>query len=142
MNKTRVHRPLLAAASALLLAAVLVFGVAAAPDPFRGKWYSTDVDGSNQTLQIGGGPAGSYRVRYFDDGATVCGLGSEGEFLFGATARGFLTLWASGDTISGTLQVYCLESPPVPYEAGSYFEYVYDPATDTLTDASGVNWSH
>jgi len=72
MKKTKKSVPMLAVAASLLMAAVLVVGAAAAPDPFKGKWHSIDVDGSNQTLQVGGGPGGSYHVRYYDDGATVC----------------------------------------------------------------------
>lgn len=117
MNKTRKLIPLLGTAASLLMAAALVIGAAAAPDPFKGKWHSTDIDGSYQTLQIGGGPGSSYHVRYFDDGATVCAE----DMLTAASANGWLTV--SEDTLSGVIQVYCLFSPPTPYEEGSYFQY-------------------
>jgi len=137
--------PLIAAAFSLLMAVVLVVGAAAAPDPFRGKWYSTDVDFSSQSLVMGGGPGGSYHVRYYDAGASVCGwtVGSSGP---AASAQGFLSLTAAPDpTISGNLQVYCLTSPPTPYPAAgspSAFSFTYVPATDELIDGHGVVWSH
>ena len=136
MNKMKKLVPLLASASALLVAAMLVVGAAAAPDPFKGKWTSVDIDGSNQTLLVGGGPAGSYHVRYHDDGATVCAA----DLSIAASAVG--ALGSSGDTISGLMPVYCLASPRYLYDLDSYFQYTYYPATDTLVDQHGTVWSH
>ena len=109
MNMKKKLLALLAAGSSLMMAAVLVVAAAAAPDPFKGTWYSVDpFDGSNQTLHVGGGPGSSYHVRYYDDGASVCGwnpvIGGPA-----ASANGFLT--AIGDQLSGNLPVYCLASP-------------------------------
>ena len=117
MKKNRKLVPILAAASSLLLAAMLVVGAAAAPDPFIGKWHSTDVDDSYQTLTIGGGPGGTHHFRYRDFGATVCGLDGGGGWLYGASATGVLT--ASGATLSSapfTVPVYCLASPPTFFD--------------------------
>jgi len=134
MDQTRKLIPLLATAASLLMAVALVIGAAAAPDPFKGKWHSTDVDGSYQTLHIGGGPGSSYHVRYFDDGASVCAE----DMLTAASANGWLT--ASGDTLSGVIQVYCLFSPPTPYESGSDFEYRL--VGGNLLDQHGITWTH
>ena len=140
MNRTRKLIPATALIGALLLGAVSVTAAAAGKDPLKGVWYSTDTDGSAQRLTIGGGPAGSYRVRYFDDGATVCGLDPDsGEFLYAASAAGWLT--GAGGSLSGILPVYCLASPPYLYN-NSAFAFTYDATTDTLTDSYGVVWTH
>jgi hypothetical protein len=129
---------LMAVAGSLLMAGALVITAAAAPNPFRGAWHSVDVDGSNQTLRIGGGPGSSYHVHYFDDGATVCGLDPvTGDFLYAAFARGVLA--GSGYTIAGDLPVYCLAHPRYLY-ATAPFGYTYDPGTNTLTDVQGIVW--
>jgi len=136
--KTKRFVPFLAAVFSLLMAVVLVAGVAAAPDPLKGKWYSTDVDTSSQTLHVGGGPGSSYHVRYYDDGASVCGWNpvTGGP---AASAQGSLT--GAGLVLSGNLPVYCLESPHYLWGTGA-FEFTYDPGTDTLTDSHGVVWHH
>ena len=129
-------RRVIAAATAVLMAAVLVVQAAAAPNPFKGAWYSQDSDTSNQMLRIAGGPAGSYRVRYYDDGASVCGWTQTGGGP-AASARGVLT--GPGFEISGDLPVYCLTSPRYLF-ATVTFTYTYDPGTDTLTDGFGTEW--
>lgn len=134
MDKRRKVISVVAAAGTLLLAAVLVIGAAAAPDPFKGKWHSIDIDGSYQTLQIGGGPGSSYHVRYFDEGASVCAV----DMLTAASANGSLT--ATGDTLSGVIQLYCLFSPPEAYESGTYFEYTL--VGGNLVDLWGTTWTH
>lgn len=126
--------------TAVLLIAILIASPASAKsDPFIGVWMSIDIDGSSQTLNIGGGGGGTRHVRYYDDGATICGLDPDtGDFLSAASARG--TLSASGSALSGYLDVYCQTSPPT--HAGNYlFTYTYDSSTDTLTDWLGVVWS-
>ncbi len=128
----------LAAACALLASAALISQAAAKKDPFIGVWYSTDTDGSNQSLTIGGGRGATYHVRYFDDGATVCGLGPAGEFLYAASARGSLAA-TTVDTIEGNLPVYCLKTPPTLFGA-SLFRYMYQSSTHTLLDLHGVVW--
>ena len=132
--------PLAAAAFAILVAAVLVVGAAAAPDPFKGTWYATDIDGSNQTLRIGGGPGNSYHVRYYDDGATICGWtsGASGP---AASANGSLS--ALGNELSGNLPVYCLTSPRSQYDDDFPFVFTYDPGTDTMTGLGAPEpWHH
>ncbi|WKZ35268.1 MAG: hypothetical protein QY332_16770 [Anaerolineales bacterium] len=125
--------------AALLLVSVLFVSPAGAKrDPFVGVWTSIDIDGSSQRLTIGGG-GGVRHVRYYDDGATICGLDPDtGDFLSAASARGSLSV--SGFTLSGNLPVYCQTAPPAL--AGNFpFTYVYDPSTNTLTDWLGVVWS-
>lgn len=123
----------------LLIALLIASPAGAKPDPFIGVWTSVDIDSSNQTLTIGGGGGGTRHVRYYDDGATVCGLDPDtGDFLFAASARG--TLSASGNTLSGYLDLYCQTSPP-SLNGNYLFTYTYDPAADTLTDWLGVVWS-
>ena len=133
--KTHVKRvPTLAVLSSLLIAAVFATAALAAKDPFKGVWTSTDIDGSSQRLTVGGGPAGSYHVRFYDDGATVCDPG----LTLAASAKGSLT--AAGNVLSGVLPVYCLASPPYSW-GDTLFTYTYDASTDTLTDWLGVVWS-
>jgi hypothetical protein len=136
--KSKKLIPYVAVAFSALMAVLLVAGAAAAPDPFQGTWYSVDTDTSNQTLRVGGGPGGSYHVRYYDYGASVCGwtpLGGGDA----ASAQGSLS--ASGLVLSGDLPVYCLASPRYLWGTGG-FEFTYDAGTDTLTDSHGVEWHH
>ena len=126
-------------ATLLLIALLAVSPVGAKPNPFVGVWVSTDTDGSNQRLTVGGGPGNAHNVRYYDDGATVCGLDPvTGDFLSAARARGRLS--ASGTTLSGDLDLYCLTSPP-EFNGTYFLVFEYDASTDTLTDGFGVVWS-
>ncbi len=132
-------RLILVSVSMLFVLALMVSPALAAPNPFIGAWYSTDTDLSYQTLTIGGGPGGSFHVRYFDYGASVCGPGPGGETpYFTADARGVLT--EDGNDLHGALQVYCQYSPPMALPYQSQFAYTYDSNTDTLTDIWGVVW--
>lgn len=129
----------------MALATALVAGMlalplaatAAPPSPFTGSWTSVDpVDGSNQRMAIGGGPAP--RVLLYDDGATVCGLDELGEPVHAARVTGRGTV--DGTTLSVDLDVYCLASPT--YLLGSFAGvFEYDAGTDTLTDGIGIVWS-
>jgi len=105
----------LASASSLLIAAVLVVGAAAAPDPSRANGIPPILTAATRPV-CGGGLAASYHVRYYDDGATVCAP----DLSVAASAIG--ALGRSGDTISG---LCCLlpGSPPYVYDLHSYFEY-------------------
>jgi hypothetical protein len=123
----------------LLVSMLFVTQASAKPNPFIGVWTSIDVDGSSQTLVIGGGSGDTRQVRFHDDGATICGLDPEtGDFLSAASARGLLSV--SGDTLSGDLSLYCQTSPPT-FAGDFHFVYTYDPSTETLTDWLGVVWS-
>jgi hypothetical protein len=138
MKTNRKLQVLLAAASSLLIAAALVVGAAAAPDPFKGTWYSVDTDGSNQTLHVGGGPGGTYHVRYHDDGATVCGVDPVTDvILYAASGSGALT--SAGNVLSGDVALYCFASPRLFY-GNVTLTYSYNAGTDTLTDFWGIVW--
>jgi hypothetical protein len=136
-NKRRL---IIVTISVLLIMATFVVSADATSDPFVGNWTSTDTDGSHQILTIGGGSDGSYHVRYYDFGASTCGLDpTTGEILYAASAEGTLSL--SGYTLSGTLSVYC-QTPPPSFHNDFTFQYIYDPETHTLIDSFGVVWSH
>jgi len=132
-------RFLISALSALAMVTLVVSIAAAAPVPFIGAWESIDTDGSDQILTIGGGAGDTYHVRYYDFGATTCGLDPvSGDFLYAASARG--TLAAGGSDLTGTLPLYCQTSPPT-HHSTPQFAYTYQPATDTLIDIWGVVWN-
>jgi hypothetical protein len=124
---------IIAAVSALLVG-LTAFSAGAAPlDPFLGVWESVDLDDSNQRLSFGGGGA-TRHVSFRDDNATggVCESG-EGWFM----ARG--TGEVDGDTISVVLtNARCEDRTTVTDEF--HVEFVHDPATNTLSDDSGVTW--
>jgi hypothetical protein len=121
----------------LLISALTVTSVLAARDPLIGAWESTDLDGSYQTLTIGGGSDNTYHVRYYDFGATVCGLNPKNNDLYAASARGLLT--GSDGSITGTLHVNCMTRPPT-FWGDVYIAYVYDANTDTIFDGA-VFWT-
>jgi hypothetical protein len=134
-------RTLLARAGigAMVLAAAVAPVAAAAKDPYIGHWTATDsADQSSEMLAIGGGPAGTYHVMYHDMGASVCGVDGSGTPLYGAIAQGVLEL--SGGSLSGDLEVYCLDAAHSP--AGLYTFSFTDNGNGTLTDGSGDIWSH
>ena len=122
------------AGAALAVGSMLVAPTTASAtsDAFRGTWTSTDFDGSNQWLAIGGsGTAGLHSVRLFDDSATsVCG-GSP------ATAEGQGTTAGNILTMTGVLT--CRPGGN-PLRFRITVEYVYSPEPDTLTDSFGVVW--
>lgn len=136
----KIFRNFVITAVMLMFMSAFVSTAGAASDPFVGNWTSTDTDGSYQILTIGGGADGSYHVRYYDFGASTCGLDPEtGEILYAASVEGTLSL--SGYMLSGTLPLYCQTAPPT-FRHNSTFLYIYDPETDTLIDIYGVVWSH
>ena len=57
--------------------------------------------------------------------------------LYAARAKGSLEV--SGNTLSGSLPVYCLTIPPTFYQDVG-FSFTYDPLTDTLTDGHTIVW--
>lgn len=121
----------------LLVSALAVTTVFADSDPFIGSWWTIDsIDGSYVMLLIGNGPGDSHRVTYRDFGARSCDdppgtMAAE----YAAMARGFLT--HSGNTLSGTLSVYCMTSPIV-FLTEHFREFTYHPDTDTLTGGGEI----
>jgi hypothetical protein len=136
----RSSRILVEAIVVLLVSALMVTSVLAATDPFIGAWESIDnADGSYQVMHIGGGPGDSHQVSFRDFGASICDDPPfSGALEFAATARGNLT--HSGDSLSGTLPLYCHTSPTV-FWGNAFFDITYNPGDDTLTDSFGVTWS-
>jgi len=136
MKKSHIF--LVTALILVLISAVFVSSAAAKKDAFSGTWYSTDQDGSNQTLMITGGGGDLRHVKYYDDAATVCGVDPVShEILYAARAKGSLEV--SGNTLNGSLPVYCLTIPPT-FHDDVVFSFTYDPLTDTLTDGHTVVW--
>lgn len=136
----RSRRFLIVVGVVLLVSALMVTSVLAARDPFIGSWESIDnADGSYQVMHIGGGPGDSHRVSYRDFGASICDDPPfSGALEFAATARGSLS--HSGNTLNGTLPVYCHTSPTELW-GDAFFELTYNPGDDTLTDGFGVTWN-
>jgi hypothetical protein len=100
-------------------------------DVFQGTWTSTDLDGSQQQLDIRGSAAGTHAVSLYDDSASVACGGSpahvqgtgdvDGNSL---VMTGTLTCQPGGNPLAGRISI----------------GFTYSPGTDTLTDESGVIW--
>lgn len=126
MNRTWIG---IAGAAALL--AGTPAAVAAPAGGINGSWVSVDHDGSNQTLQIMG--SGAFRsVQLYDDVATLACDGGP------AYAQGAGPL--DGDTLLAFVTVVCRPGGNV-VRGRIAIEFVYDDASETLTDFSGVVWS-
>ena len=123
--KTKATRWLWIAVALLLLFALVA---AKGPtDPWRGKWWSIDGDGSLQSVVF----TGSGRFIYIDRGASVCGVDEDGP-IYRADARGSGMIY--GDIFEGTAEIRCLAKPHYIWDEYT-FEWIYDPMTNTL--ASG-----
>ena len=133
--KTKIYRRRLMIIMIVLLVAALA--IALAPDAraaqapgFTGRWWSVDIDGSNQKLLIT--PAGDeYRLKLFDDGASICGLGPDGKPLYPALGKGKGN--AAGNVLHAEFKFWCLTKPKT-FWGPAAVDYLYDPATDTLYD--------
>ena len=121
---------------ALLVAVPTAFAVPA-DKPFVGTWESTDIDGSYQKLNIGGGPE-KYNLHLVDKGASVCGLDDNGMPMYAFQANGKGT--ASGFHLDTHFEAaYCMTSPKTLW--GSFDGWFdYDPGSDTLWDG-WVTWT-
>jgi hypothetical protein len=130
-----VRKTVIAAACSVAIAGGVVGTVdsaAAQTDAFTGTWTSTDFDGSNQTLTVGGsGTVGRHSVQLFDDSATSACEGAP------ARVSGLGTVDESTLVMTGTLT--CMPGGnPLRFRISIAFEH--DAATDTLTDEFGVVW--
>jgi hypothetical protein len=98
---------------------------------FAGRWDSTDMDQSHQTLAIADSSPGSgiLDVSYTDDSATVCG---------GRPASASGTGTATAVKLVVTLTAYCLN--PKTLWGDAPYTFNYDKPTDTLTDSYSVVW--
>jgi len=96
-----------------------------------GTWTSIDNDGSSQTLDITGSGQGSYAMFLTDDSATsACG---------GALAKLVGSGTSDGDLLQMSGALVCLPGGNV-LRGRVGILFVYAPATDTLTDETGVTW--
>jgi hypothetical protein len=113
------------AALAVLLTAPSVL---AASSQFAGTWLSIDTDGSTQTLVVSGGS--SPAVTYEDFYASSCANN-------GSPATHWVSA-GSGSVDGNVLSVEFHKSGCGWSSIGGYSAtWVYDPATDTLTDDFG-----
>ena len=123
--------------TALVICTFAALAMALAPDAraaqapgFTGRWWSVDIDGSNQKLLIT--PAGDeYRLKLFDDGASICGLGPDGKPLYPAIGKGKGN--AAGNVLHAEFKFWCLTNPKTFWGTATV-DFLYDPATDTLND--------
>lgn len=105
--------------------------------PWRGAWWSIDVDGSLQKVVFGGGSQGQFN--YIDWGASVCGTDTNGNPLYAAHASGAGTV--DGTSFTGSAPVVCMTHPPTTLYTNFPFSWTYYPATDTLLDGYGITWT-
>lgn len=120
----------------VILLLLMVSPALATPNPFIGRWYNTDFDGSHQSMTIGAGPI-RHRMVYFDDGATACSPDG-GITLYPARLLGWGTI--DGNFLNASLDMYCLAGPMKGFWGSLNLQYVFDPASNTLTAPSGVVW--
>lgn len=130
MVNINIRKAAVSAAIVLGAQALVVQPASAAELPFNGTWTSVDTDGSSQVLTVRGQGAGSRAVALFDDAATVCG-GVPASVTGSAVIDGSLMILHApiscrpgGNPVSGRVEV----------------AFLYDEATDTLNDPSGVVW--
>lgn len=103
----------------------------AAGGALAGSWTSVDSDGSNQTLDIMGSGNHTYSMIYFDESATsACG---------GNPARVSGPGFVDGNELLQVGSIVCLPGGN-DFRTRIAISYVYDPGTDTLTDAFGIVW--
>ncbi len=109
-----------------------------ASNPFVGTWVSIDSDGSNQQIVFTQNADSSVTMDFVDNGASACGKDSYNTPLYSATAKGELT--GSGNSISGTVGVFCQRNP-AGYLSDANFVFYYDPASGTIKDNQGIVWT-
>jgi hypothetical protein len=114
----------------LVLCTALLIAVPglAGRDPFIGKWYSIDMDGSEQWMTIGGSSRG-YHLTMFDYGATACSPDG-GVTLYPARVLGWGTV--EGNVLTVDLDLWCLSGPLKGYWGAATTNFVYDEATNSL----------
>jgi len=103
-----------------------------------GDWESTDIDGSYQTITITQNSDGTFSIDYYDDGATICGLASDGTILYPATLEGTGT--ATGLALDVSLSITCHGDTDFA-EGPVSVTFTYDAAADTIVDSIGVAWT-
>jgi hypothetical protein len=99
--------------------------------PWRGAWWSIDVDGSLQKVVFGGGSQGQFN--YIDWGASVCDTDTNGHPLYAAHASGVAET-VDAISFTGFAPLVCMTHPPYTYDPDRPFSWTYNSATDTLWD--------
>ena len=130
MAKLNVRKAAVAAALVLGAQALVAAPAFAVESGFTGTWTSVDTDGSNQVMTISGASAHTRAVMLFDDAGTICG--------------GAPTLVSGVGTIDENIlwvdvTVKCLPGGN-PIHARVGIAFVYDEASDTIGEPSGVVW--
>lgn len=116
---------------AIGLLLLVVLSAAKGPsNPWQGKWWSIDLDGSLQSVVF----SSSGRFIYVDRGASVCGTDEDGP-IYRADARGTGTI--NGDVFEGIAEIRCLAKPHYIWNVYT-FEWTYDPGTNTLSSGGTV----
>lgn len=104
---------------------------------YAGRWQSTDIDGSTQTLRVWL-EDGVYQFEWYDDGASVCGQDSAGNPLYAVTLTGSATALATGG-VSVAVSGNCEDGANT--RVGPFvIPFNYDPAADTLYDST-LTWT-
>ena len=107
-------------------------------NPFIGTWVSIDSDGSNQQIVFTQNADASFTMDFIDYGASACGKDASNKPLYSATANGVLT--GSGNTISGTIGVFCQKNP-AGFLTDANFVFNLDPVSGSITDNLGIVWT-
>jgi hypothetical protein len=129
-----MKRTSLSIALCLILAyasVVLAPSASATSGALAGTWTSVDTDGSSQTLDITGSGNPIYSMVYVDDSATSACDGNPAR----VSGPGFV----DGNELLQLGPIVCLPGGNV-VRTRIAISYVYDPGTDTLTDAFGIVW--
>lgn len=104
-----------------------------------GEWMSIESsDGSNQTLTIEQLTPGTFKVKYVDEKASICGLDTNGSPLY--AAEGNSQGEPFGRTLNLSLDFVCIGDPDGTTARFS-IRFSYDPSTDVITDSFSNQWS-
>jgi hypothetical protein len=149
LARRRRRRTVVVSLPALVVLVILVVGLAWAPDrsvhhgvdqepagepsawPYVGRWTSTDVDGSHQTMRLRADSGGHYAMVLHDDFTGPCNgpstdSGTGGLVWVKLVISGITTACANGSN---------------PVGAARSLTFVHRPFTEDLTDNDGVVWS-
>jgi hypothetical protein len=108
----------------------------APPNPFLGKWYYLDPDGSTVRMTVGGGND-QHPITYFDDAATFCTPDAPPP-VYPVKLLGVGTI--NGSSMTANLDIWCLTGPRKGFKGSITIDFQYDPNTDTVTDSLGEVW--
>lgn len=125
----------------LLLVVAMVGGGAATAtadhgEDIEGLWVSTDLDGSDQMLRLTEEADGTFSIGLIDFLATVA---CEPEAFFRSGGNGVYD--DTTNEFTGTLTNPVCAKNASPTFTTFPFTAEFDPATNTLTDFTGVTWT-